>query len=218
MGGELTCTRKGYYRDRAIVEAVEQFGILDTEQIARLFFTGSQGQRVAQRRLKGLTDKGKLNRCRESIDLPCWYYTGKRPKQAEHRLAVNWVYTWLFSKLKQWERLESFEHEPDYKTVRPDALAAIRNTVTGKMRLYFIEADMSGNGFDKASKYNRLFATSGYGSAWWAESAERFPAILIVTEGEGRRRTIAKRIEKENSSGLEFQVHLLDEIKREAMR
>lgn len=217
MAGGLTCTRKGYYRDKAIVETIERFRAMDTEQVCRLFFTGSQAMRVAQRRLKVLTDSGKLHRARDSTDLPFWYYTGKKPAQHEHRLAVTWAYVWLSSKLKQWERLERFDMEQDYKLLRADALAAIRNTVTGKLRLLFIEADCSGNDFDKITKYNSLYATGGYTGAWWVKEAERFPPVVIITENAARRRKIERRITDDNTHGLEFTVHLLDEMKKEAM-
>jgi hypothetical protein len=85
------------------------------------------------------------------------YYVGQRPAQLEHRLGVNCIRLWLQQRLKSWETLEIWQYEVNYGQLRPDALAAIKNSVTGKLRLMFIEYDRAYNKFDKVAKYERFY-------------------------------------------------------------
>ena len=209
--------QSGYLRDKAVVEAVERCGVLDTEQIRLLFFRAiASGERVAQRRLQTLCKRRRLNRDRYALHHPFFYYTGQRKGQLEHRIGVNWVYVWLLSTLKEWEVLHSWEYETDYKILRADAFAVIKNKVTGRLRFLFIEFDVatSGNDFDKVRKYNQLYQGEGYVGEWWAKLAERFPPVLIVTTTQSRARVIRDRIERDNMAGLEFNLYTLDNIKK----
>lgn len=208
--------RKGFLRDRAILEAIERHEILNTEQICLLFFKSlNNGLRIAQRRLKALYERKLVNRARESFSEPYYYFVGKRPAQVAHKLGINWVYVWLTVRLKSWEEMFCFIAEQDYGILRADALAGIKNTVTGEVRFYFVEFDNaeSGNHFDKVTKYNALYESEQYTAAWWVDYASRFPAVLVVTTNPRRLKTIQGHIERENTNGLEFKVCLLDEIK-----
>lgn len=202
--------QRGYQRDSLILETIEQWKVLDTEQIRLMFFRGSsQSHHLAQRRLLTLCKRLRLKRDRDSMDRPYYYYT-QRQGQASHRLGVNWVRLWLMRNLKSWEVLHSFEYEVDYGTLRCDGFAAIKNKVTGKMTFCFIEFDNSlTNPFDKIEKYNKIFERQP--SMWWTELTERFPAVIVVTTG--RQKSIMAKIQKENTNGLEFRVHDLDEIR-----
>lgn len=201
--------KKGSLRDSAIVEAVERHRCLDAEQIELLFFQGLRyGKQMAQRRLKRLVELKRLKRGRHSFDQPYHYFI-QRPGQVEHVLAVNWAYVWITQRLKKWEQWHCFQPEVDFKMLRTDALAAVKNTVKGDMRIYFVEADLSNNFFDKVEKYNRLYASEKYAGSWWVPLVRRFPAILIFTTTEARRSAIRKEIEKHNAAGLEFRVYLL---------
>ena len=206
--------QKGYRRVREIVEAVERCGVLDAEQIERLIYPGvKSGKRQAQRKLKKLYEAKRLKRDRLAIDEPYHYYTAKM-QQTKHRLATNWIYLWMLNNLKNWETLHSFEYEPDYKILRADALASVKNKVTGKFLFYFVEADLStGNPFDKVKKYNDLYASERYAGSWWVKIADRFPAVIVATESESRLRTIQRAVDEENVHGLEFRVYLLDHLK-----
>lgn len=138
---------------------------------------------------------------------------GARHGRLEHLLSLNWVYVWLSAGLKPWEQIHCFEYEVNFKILQADALCAIKNTVTGKFKFFFVELDRSSNDFDKVLKYNELYGSEGYAGHWWAELANRFPPILIVTTSTRRAAHIRERIKKENTNGLEFRVMLIDEIK-----
>ena len=119
----MTNHQKGYRRDRQVIETIAEWGTMDTEQLTILFYPSS---RVAQRRLKILTAKGKLKRYREAIELPYSYCI----RNYDYiRLVVNWVRVWLLKRLKSWEVLEW-----DYGT----NTAIVRNPVGGSHRTYNI--------------------------------------------------------------------------------
>ncbi len=209
---------KCYHRDNAISQAVERHGVLNAEQVESMFFNGlSCGKRIAQRRLKRLHDTKRLKRGRMTFDQPYYYYLGKAPGQVEHRLGVNWVYIWIIKQLKSWEILHSLEYEVDYKTFRMDALVTVRNKVTGKLKLFYIEMDRSDNNFNKVQQLNQFYQTKKYLSAWWVATADRFPAIIVATETEKRYRHIQTKIKEENAGGLEFQLYLLSELREECL-
>jgi hypothetical protein len=208
---------KGSQRDKKILAAIEAHKVMDTDQVTALFFGDiKNGKRVAQKRLKRLHDTGQLKRCRVSVDQPYYYYAGRKPGQIDHTLGLNWIYVWRISNLQSWEALEHFEHEPDYKQIRPDALTVIRNKVTGESRLQFVEMDMAGSGneFDKVHKYNQFYESGAYEQCWWVDIATRFPPVLVVTTGVSRGTAVQKLIDRENVNDLEFRVQLLDQIKR----
>ena len=214
----LNSRQKGFLRNNEIVNAVTRCGVLDTDQITSLLFSQLQsGRRIAQRRLKALFDRGKLKRARDSIEQPFYYYTGEKPGQPEHKLAVNWVYLWYTLRLESWEELCCFQYEHDYGILRADAFAGVKNKVTSKITFSFIELDIaeSGNNFDKVAKYNSLYESGEYLSGWWLKYASGFPSVLVVTTNIKRLRLIQKRIDRENKRDLEFKVCLLDQINGE---
>jgi len=203
--------QKGYRRDNDIISALEEWQVLDTDQLQLLFFS-DVSLRMAQRRLQRLTELKKIHRARNYPGQPYYYYIDKKPGQVDHKLGVNWVRMWLQRSLKSWESLSCWQYEPVYKGIRPDALVAIKNTVKDKMRLSFIERECDTNPCKKVKLYNDFYSNSGYGGSWWEEQTERFPSILLVVETSGRMETVKKLIEKDNPNGLEFKVYLLDQI------
>lgn len=211
---------KCFRRDKKILQTIERLGTLDTDQVSALFFPGIKNKkRMAQKRLKRLYTLKKLKRGREAISMPYYYYTGIRPGMVEHTLGVAWVYVWITKRLKSWEKMQSFEKEYTLGNIRADAFMEIRNKVTGKTRFTFVEVDMaeSMNKFDKVKKYNDFYRAGKYASAWWAEKADRFPNILVVTTEPDRLKLVRTKIERENISGLEFNTFLLGEIKEEVI-
>ncbi|AEG58994.1 hypothetical protein Desru_0710 [Desulforamulus ruminis DSM 2154] len=144
---------------------------------------------------------------------PYCYFTGQRYGQLEHLLDLNWVYVWLINKLKSWEQMHCFQYELPLKILQPDALCGIWNTITKRMKFYFLEMDRSKNHFDKVEKYNRWYEADGYIGQWWLDQTDRFPVILVVTLTTRRKEKIMEKIAKENTNGLEFKVMLLSEIK-----
>ena len=210
----MNTRRKGCYRDKAILEAIEDRKALDTDQITALLFKDiAQARRKAQERLLKLYKGGRVKRCRTALTEPYCYYTDRKHGRLEHLLALNWVYVWLINGLKAWEQIHCFSYEVNYKILQSDAFVGIRNTVTGKFKFYFVELDRSSNDFDKVSKYNQLYRDGGHGGQWWVKLSERFPGVLVVTTTVKRAAHIGQRIKNENTAGLEFKVMLLSEIK-----
>ncbi|ACV64433.1 hypothetical protein Dtox_3725 [Desulfofarcimen acetoxidans DSM 771] len=210
----MNTRQKGYYRDKAILEAIESRKALDTDQITALLFKDlAAGRRKAQERLFKLYKSGRVKRCRVALTEPYCYFTGKKNGRLEHLLALNWVYVWFMAGLKAWEQIHCFSYEANYKLLQADAFAGIRNTVTGKFKFNFVELDRSQNDFDKVRKYNRLYQDEGYAGRWWAKLTDRFPTILVTTTSTKRAVHIRQRIENENTAGLEFKLMLLSDIK-----
>lgn len=211
---------KGFYRDRAIVELINQHRCLNTEQVQALIFPGMRaGRRKCQQRLKKLCDSGRLKRWRYSLEESYTYHAGGDPGRLEHCVLLNWLIIWHRRSLKSWEELHSVTYEPDYKFIRPDALLATKNMVTGKYKFYFCELDRawSSNKFDKVQKYNELYASENYSGDWWVGHTEAFPPILIATTNEKQVKKIQDAIKKDNKHGLDFKVLLVNNLKMEVM-
>lgn len=214
---------KGLHRDRRIIETVDQYKALDRNQIECLIFPVTpvnpitQGKRKSQEVMLRLFKKKKLNRCRVG-ESDYIYFLGDKPGMIKHLVAVNWIRICLQSTLPSWEKLHSWSYEQDYKILRADGFAAIKNGMTGKFRFLFIEMDRGTNAFDKSKKYNALYEKNNYTGRWWVPLTERFPPILVVTVSEARKSLAQDEIEAHNSAGLEFQVRMLDEIREEVMK
>lgn len=203
---------KGSYRDNAISQAIESRVALETEQVKVIMFPGmAYGLRKAQERLLKLHRKNRLDRERVG-DTFAYYHN--RPGALAHLLGVNWIRLSLEKTMKSWEVMHSFKYEADFGILRADGLAAIKNTVTGKFRFFLIEMDRATNGFDKVEKYGQLYESGGYTGHWWVKLTERFPSVLVVTTTPQRKAFIQGLIKKQNTAGLEFQVSLLEEIKK----
>lgn len=114
--------QKGYRRDRAVIETLQDWGTMDTEQLRILFYHSA---RVAQRRLKILTAKGKIKRFHEVIGLP-YIYSLSKPDNV--RLTLNWLRIWLVKRLKSWEVIETFDYETN--------TCIIKNTVQNTIKTY----------------------------------------------------------------------------------
>jgi hypothetical protein len=112
--------QKGYRRDRLVLETIQEWGVMDTEQIRLMFYPSA---RVAQRRLRVLTNKGRLKRTREVTEQSYAYFI----KRFDHdRITLNWARIWLTKRLESWEVLESFCYDSN--------TATIRNTFTGQIK------------------------------------------------------------------------------------
>lgn len=215
---------KGYYRDNLILQAVEEWGVMDTKIITALFFDNMKNYkcslRKAQERMSKIFGKGKVKRWSYDYLKEYIYSLEEKSGRGEHKLMLNWIRLWQIKSLKSWEKLHCFQYEDDYAFMRSDAFVAIKNTMTGKFNLLFIEADRSLNGFDKVIKYNKLFEAINNGKyeRWWAKLVDKFPMVLIVTTTPMRKEKILHHIEQDNKNGLNFEVKLLSEIKKEAIR
>jgi hypothetical protein len=205
--------QRGYCRDKRIVELVEKLKAVDTEQVHAALFRHCQGRRKAQERLAKLFKSKHLNRTKLHQYI---YYIGRKPGQIDHLVATNWVYLWLY---RQYGRnLWHWSYEVSYDFLRCDAFAGIKKL--DENRFIFVELDRSENKFDKIEKYNRLFdeIKTKKQSCWWKSETRKFPIILVVTESEARMRLIKGLVEKHNVNGLEFQVKLLEEVKKSCLQ
>lgn len=208
---------KGSMRDKAILRMVEEWGVVDTHQVRLMLFNDIQSsQRKAQDRLRKLTLKGSLNRWRAEEGY--LYSLGEKTALCEHMEGTNWVRVWFNHNLKSWEKLHCFLYEQDYGILRTDAFVAIKNTITGQFRFWFVETDLSySNKFDKVKKYCQLFEKGGYADRWWVDLTEKFPTILVVTASIARKEKILGHIAEENTAGLNFEVRLLRDLREEVM-
>lgn len=207
---------KGYRRDKEILFAVEEYRVLDTEQVWMKFFKDiPTGKRKAQERLLKLYQAGKLRRARTDEGLFAYFH--HKQKLQAHTIGINWARIWLNASCRPWESPQSFAYEQRYPTIRPDGFEAVRNSVTGSFKFWFVEFDNATNPFDKVKKYNQLYESKGYADKWWAKLAARFPPVLVVTTSPGRMANILTKVEQENTAGIEFQVRLLEDIKKEVM-
>ena len=205
------------HRDKELFRLLETQGALNTDQIKLLLFPDSC-LRIVQRRLKKLTETGRIKRSRLAIDEPYYYYSTKKPGQLEHVLGVSWIYTWVNSSLSTAMVLHSFEREVVHKALRPDALICVKGVWSNSLSFFYAEFDISESGHDfgeKVKRYNEFYSTGEYLKMWWVPLAKRFPVIRVVTTG--RIDTIQKKIAKENVNNLEFQVFSLEQVKEECL-
>lgn len=216
----VNCVQQGCSRDDQIVRLIETCGALDTDQITLLMFRGLKaGDRIARGRLYRLSvGTHRLKRCRLSADSPYIYYpaAGRKPRQLEHLLAVNWIRVWHTVRLRDYETMR-WDYEQDYGSVRCDAYCAIHNRFTRDWRFTFVELDRSANAWDKTARYNHLYQSEGYMGWWWARLAKRFPAVLCVATDSARARVMQESARTDNAAGLEFQIRMLSDIKKEAL-
>lgn len=212
---EINQRAKGYYRDNAILKAIEGYRALETEQVRVLHFPSKTGLRKAQERLKKLYERKRVDRDR--VGEAFAYWRDSKPGMIKHLIGTNWIRIWFEKHLKSWEKLHSWEYEQDYGILRCDGFVAVKNVATGKFSFCFVEFDRATNPMDKIEKYNQLYATNGYAGRWWVKLADRFPKILIVTVTKERLKEIQKKIKDDNIEGLRFEVKLLNDIKKEVI-
>jgi len=209
--------KKCCLRDKELFRLLETQGALNTDQIKLLLFPDTC-LRIVQRRLKKLTDAGKIRRERVSIDEPYHYYVGKKPGQLEHVLGVSWIYVWVRLSLPHGVTIHNFDREVTYKTLRPDAFIGVKSPWSNSFSFFYTEMDIAESGHDfgeKVKRYCEYFSSGAYQSQWWVPLAKRFPVIRVVTTGNVKK--LEKRIAKANTSNLEFQVFSLNQVKEECL-
>lgn len=218
MSDLVSTKAKGLQRDKKIVLTIEEYQALERTQIQALLFPGMpQGKRKSQQRLQSLYNAGKLNRTREAAQ-DYVYYLDAKPGLLKHLIGVNWVRLWMCCTLPSWEIQQSWSYEQDYKVLRCDGFATIKNTMANRYRFAFVELDRGTNAWDKVAKYNQLYANRGYTGRWWVKLTDRFPPVFVATSSPVRRRKILDLIENYNVHGLEFDVRLLDDLREECIQ
>ncbi|WP_407308784.1 hypothetical protein [Desulfosporosinus sp. SB140] len=215
----MTNAQKGSYRVKAILDAITICKVIDTNQIAELYFRFPSGLRKCQAVMKTLYDKKLVKKTRLSLDTATIYYKGRLPENLEHALALTWCYAWM--KQRPGETLLTWELEQlkEFGNIlRADALCSVRIDMTKEIRWYCVEMDrgsINRNKFDKIDKYIALYNREGVPGSPLLKRLDnplRFPKIIIVTDDVRRGQKIREMIANANTR-LKFEVHLLASIK-----
>jgi len=173
------------------------------------------------RKLRNLVKTKRIKRDRFSMLTPYFYYLEKQPKRVEHRVGVNWMFTYFKLKNDDDLKLQSFSVEPRIyePIVEPDAFVIIKDYAS-KDHFYFIEfhREESGNGFDKIPKYDALFKKifndklEGRKSYYWVDPAiDQTFSLIIVTTGDRER--IISHVRNEKVYGYKVQVMSISKLK-----
>jgi len=230
----MNTRQKGYYRDKCIVEAIDQFECLNTEQIYYLFFTSIKyGIVKCRERLRILKEKEKINSIRVDINECNYYFTNKKSKFMIHNINRNWGYIYLLYmyKFKEYYKFVDIKNEYVFKCgQRADGIIGFKNYVTNEYRYVIIESDRvdSRNKFNKIREYVDIYKEGRYKSEFWYKKVNRFPNVLIVCDSEKKKLKvldIEKRdnikfvvydesIGKEVKLSLKFIVVTIDDIKK----
>jgi len=115
--------RQCFQRDGRLVDLLNEWGVLDTEQIQYLLFPSL---RVAQRRLLILSKQGIIRR---NIQTSPYFYYMVVHKNPLERININWVRLWVASQCKSWERITM-----DYQT----GTCTVKNTYAKTEKEYII--------------------------------------------------------------------------------
>ena len=230
----MNTRQKGYYRDKCIVEVIEMFECLNTEQIYYLFFTSIKyGIVKCRERLRILKEKEKINSIRVDINECNYYFTNKKSKFMIHNINRNWGYIYLLYmyKFKEYYKFVDIKNEYVFKCgQRADGIIGFKNYVTNEYRYVIIESDRvdSRNKFNKIREYVDIYKEGRYKSEFWYKKVNRFPNVLIVCDSEKKKLKvldIEKRdnikfvvydesIGKEVKLSLKFIVVTIDDIKK----
>jgi hypothetical protein len=199
-------------RDREILEDIETRRILDIWQIYKLHFPSLY---TAQRRMLKLTKEYKRVSRLRLEDQSFAYYTDARPQQIEHWLGINDFYIWLTKHYlpKRQGTLTYWEY-PDNKEksqVRPDAMYSVQ--YRDGVKWYFLEYETGSNPCSKVADHNKYFEEGRYRSFWWAKELTGYPATVIMTESNVA--AVQKKIDTENTNGLEFIPYFAPKIRKE---
>jgi len=233
----MNTRQKGYYRDKCIVEAIEMFECLNTEQIYYLFFTNIKfGIVKCRERLRVLKEKGKINSIRVDINECNYYFISKKSKFMIHDINRNWGYIYLLYmyKFKEYYKFIDIKNEYVMKCgQRADGIIGFKNYVTNEFRYVIIESDRvdSRNKFNKIKEYVDIYRSGNYKKEFWFDKVRRFPHILIVCDSDKKKEKILEiekkdnikfviydeRIGKEVRNSLKFIIVTVDEIKKEAI-
>jgi len=231
---KMNTRKKGYYRDKLIVEAIEEYEILTTEQVYLLFFSSIKyGIIKCRERLRKLVSRKKISSIRLDINECNKFYVDKLPKFLEHDINRNWGFLYL---LKMVEREHKYYKYSDMKKEyimdcgrRPDGIIGFKNYISNEYMYFIIESDRveSKNEFMKIINYNDIFKNRDYENEYWFNRVNRFPHILIVCNSDKKKDEVLKKVEKDNieykyydkngilekKENLKFIVFTVDEIK-----
>lgn len=152
-------------RDKRVIKFIEDNKTATTNTIADIFYPCL---RVAQHRLKLLTENKVLKRHRDNYTSQYYYYI-RKPKQVRHSLLV----TDFYNELNKIAKIELFKTEFTIEDIRADAFIAYE--INNKKRIAFLEVQISNAPLD-VEKYEKLYKSRKYKNYFPA-----FPVIIAVT-------------------------------------
>jgi len=181
----MNMVQYGKQRDEKIIKLVHQGKAFTRIQIEKLFFNQKDSTRKCQLRLKKITESGRLNKLIRSPHEPAIYYSGNRPKNLDHSLLINDVYTAIMSQKKSYYKIKWFWEYPVLDKVRADAMIDIFDIMANRRHVIFLEVERyADHRFTKNRSYEALSQMSWTKEEWAIKESTRilFPAILIVTD------------------------------------
>jgi len=160
------------YRDRQIIEYINEHKAITIKQASRLFFNGAKCKYDrARKRLKQLEEQNVLQSYINKINNEKVYFLDK--KLSAHDLYVLELYSLLIE--SNCEILE-FKTQPLYlkKQIRPDAFIKFRHD--NLIYLIFVEVDLTHfTSLNKYQTYEMLYRTEELQSKYGT-----FPIIVVV--------------------------------------
>lgn len=171
-------------RESRIVEHLEKHRFVTTSMLRREFFPCKSGERIAQRVLKRMVDRGMIERTRFSSTEEYIYHLGWSAKW-NHWLSLNRFHYQLLGELSSWHKVLKYEFEVSYGPGIADGFYCVRTTIDGKGRKFFVEIDDDRNNpWDKTEKYQTA-RQGDWQSEWWADplntGRKSFPLVVVWT-------------------------------------
>jgi hypothetical protein len=158
-------------RDLEIIDLIYQFGVIDADQIYRLFFAQhNQGKLIARRRLREiLAQNSEIKRIKDPLSGRYIYYLKKA--QLRHKVLIAEFYTRLKTGRGEIKKFVNPYHvNCSFGDLYPDAYAIYQ--LGDQVYFWFLEVQISTNPLN-LSKYERL-----YRSGEWRFPV--FPRVLVV--------------------------------------
>lgn len=170
-------------RDKAILNDLNRFRVMDRDSIVQLHFKGlKKPENSANNVLKRLHRDGHIER--STYFQPYVYFPSdtkikKQSQKIPHFLKILQIY----KDMHQFEKPQTFLVEPKYGskgTVEPDAFAI------WKRQPFFIEAQCSVYSDEamrkKLDRYEELFQSGSLINESWQPSKPIFPHVLIISD------------------------------------
>jgi hypothetical protein len=173
---EMNTREKGELMKDKILDTIEMFQCMRTDQVAKLIYRGySEGLRQAQGKLKVLIDRKYLSRWREHQNAKYIYFLmGQKPKQLNHQLSIVDFY----ANLSDFVQIDRFDMQKELRysesKLVPDAY--LEFLYKGYKYRYFLEVQLSNNPIDflKYERYQRSLA-------WQSQlHSDVFPRVVIM--------------------------------------
>ncbi len=152
-------------RDRKVITFIDEFKVATTDTIHELFYPSLK---IAQRRLRLLTENNLLKRDRDHFTAQYYYYTNK-PRQLRHCLLLTDFYRELNKRVK----IKLFRKEFPIEDIRPDGFVVYE--VNGQNYIACVEIELSN--IPDIGKYERLYKGESYKKYFNGV----FPLIYYVT-------------------------------------